>query len=56
MNQLRSRPIATVLAVISAILIAAGRVNREASWGTPVLVVGFVLLLVAGLLVYLRRG
>jgi SAM-dependent methyltransferase len=56
MSRIGSRPLSILLAVISAILIIVGRVNRDASWGTPVLIVGFALLVVAGLLVYVRRG
>lgn len=56
MSRIGSRPLSILLAVISAILIIVGRVNRDASWGAPVLIVGFALLVVAGLLVYVRRG
>jgi len=56
MDRLRARPLATVLAVISALVIVLGRINRDASWGTPVFVVGIVLLVVAAVLVSVRRG
>jgi hypothetical protein len=56
MDRLRTQPLATLLAILSAVLIALGRVNRDASWGTPVLIIGIGLLVVAGLLVYLKRG
>jgi len=56
MDRLRARPLATVLAVISALLIVLGRINRDVSWGTPIFVGGVVLLVGAGMLVYVRRG
>jgi hypothetical protein len=38
------------MAVVSAILIVIGRVNRDMSWGTPVFVAGIAVLVVAGAL------
>jgi O-antigen/teichoic acid export membrane protein len=43
-------PIAILLAVVSALLIVFGRINKDASWGVWALVLGFVLLLVAAVL------
>jgi hypothetical protein len=56
MDRIRARPFATLVAIISAVLIVLGRINHDEAWGTPVLVVGIVLLVVAGALVYLKRG
>jgi hypothetical protein len=44
-----SNPIATLLAVVSAILIVVGRVNHDIWWGNWVLVAGFAVLVVAAL-------
>ncbi len=49
------RPISIVLVVISAILIVAGRVNRESDWGNWVLLAGFAVLVVAGVLTLLPK-
>jgi hypothetical protein len=38
------------MAVVSAILIAVGRVNRDFSWGDGAFVAGIVVLVVAGAL------
>jgi uncharacterized membrane protein len=54
-SRVRANPFATVLAIVSAILILVGRLNRDESWGDPVFVAGIVLLVVAGLLFVLRR-
>ena len=56
MERIRSRPLATLLAVISAILIIVGRLNSAADWGTPVFLVGIAVLIVAAVLVNLKRG
>jgi O-antigen ligase len=50
MSRVRAQPVATLLAVVSAILIVFGRVNRDLWWGTWTLVAGFAVLVVAGLL------
>ena len=49
------RPIPVVLVIVSAILIVAGRVNRETEWGTWVLLAGFPVLVVAGVLTLRAR-
>ncbi len=49
-SRVRSHPFLTLLAVVSAILIAVGRVNRHQSWGDGVFVAGIVVLVVAGAL------
>ena len=55
MSRVRSRPFATLLAVVSAILIVVGRVNRDLWWGDWILVAGFAVLVVAGALTLLPR-
>ena len=59
MNQAMSRgmfrPLAILLAVVSAILIVFGRVNRDLWWGNWTLVAGFAVLVVAGALTLLAR-
>jgi hypothetical protein len=55
MSRATSHPLATLLAVVSAILIVVGRVNKDMWWGNWVLVAGFAVLVVAGALVFLPR-
>jgi O-antigen ligase len=55
MSRARSRPLATLLAVVSAILIVVGRVNKDMWWGNWVLVAGFAVLVVAALVFLARR-
>jgi hypothetical protein len=50
-----SNPIATLLAVVSAILIVVGRVNHDIWWGNWVLVAGFAVLVVAALVFLAKR-
>jgi hypothetical protein len=45
----------TLLAVVSAILILVGRVNRELWWGDWVFVAGIGVLVVAGILFLVTR-
>jgi hypothetical protein len=54
-SRVRSNPFATLLAVVSAILILVGRVNRVLWWGDWVFVAGIVMLVVAGALVFTAR-
>jgi uncharacterized membrane protein len=54
-SRVRANPFATVLAIVSGILILVGRLNRNESWGDLLFVAGIVLLVVAGLLFVLRR-
>jgi len=49
-SRVRSHPFLTVLAVVSAILILVGRVNRDLWWGDWVFVAGIAVLVVAGAL------
>jgi len=47
-------PTAIVLAVVSAILILVGRVNHRETWGTPVAIVGYLLLALAAVVQFAR--
>ena len=55
MSRVRAHPFATLLAVVSAMLIVLGRVNRDLSWGNWVLAAGFGLLVVAGALTLVAK-
>jgi hypothetical protein len=48
--RVKAHPFLTLLAVVSAILILVGRLNREMWWGTGVFVAGIAVLVVAGAL------
>ncbi len=48
--RVKAHPFLTLMAVVSAILILVGRLNREAWWGTGVFVAGIALIVVAGAL------
>jgi hypothetical protein len=50
-----THPLAALLAVVSAILIVFGRVNKDRWWGNWVAVAGFAVLVVAAL-VFLVEG
>jgi hypothetical protein len=50
-----SHPLATLLAVVSAILIVVGRVNKDMWWGNWVLIAGFAVLVVAALVFLARK-
>ena len=54
-DRVRSHPFLTLLAVVSAILILIGRVNRALWWGNWAFVAGIALLVVAGAL-FLRAN
>jgi hypothetical protein len=56
MSRIRANPLATMLAVVSAILILVGRLNHDASWGDPVFIAGIVVLVIAAILSYVRRA
>jgi hypothetical protein len=49
-SRVRSHPFLTLLAVVSAILILVGRVNRDLWWGDWVFVAGIAVLVIAGAL------
>ena len=48
--RVRAHPFLTLLAVVSAILIVVGRVNKDVWWGSWVFVAGIAVLVVAGAL------
>jgi hypothetical protein len=48
-------PLATLLSVVSAILIVLGRVNHDLWWGNWIAVAGFAMLVVGAALVLLPR-
>ena len=45
-----AHPFLTLMAVVSAVLIVVGRVNRDLWWGDGVFVAGIAVLVVAGAL------
>jgi hypothetical protein len=49
-SRVRSNPIATLLAVISAVVILVSRLNRTEAWGTPLFIAGIAVLVIGGLL------
>ncbi len=53
-SRVTSNPFATLLAVVSAILILVGRLNRHLWWGDWVSIAGIAVLVIAGALVFLR--
>ena len=48
MSRVMAHPFLTLLAVVSAILIVVGRVNRGLWWGDWVFVAGIAVLVIAG--------
>jgi len=50
MSRAQSHPFLTLMAVVSAILIVVGRVNKDMWWGNWVFVAGIAVLVVAGAL------
>ena len=54
-SRVRDHPFLTLLAVVSAILILIGRVNRDLWWGNWAFVVGIAVLVVAGALFLFSR-
>ena len=52
--RVRAHPYLTLMAVVSAVLILVGRINKDASWGTWVFVAGIGLLVLAGALFVLE--
>ena len=49
-RRVKAHPFLTLMAVVSAILILVGRVNRDMWWGNWVFVAGILVLVVAGAL------
>ncbi len=50
MSRVAEHPFLSLLALISAILIVIGRVNKDQSWGIWVFGAGIAVLVIAGLL------
>jgi hypothetical protein len=48
--RVKAHPFLTLMAVVSAILILLGRVNRDLWWGTGAFVAGIALIVIAGAL------
>jgi hypothetical protein len=48
--RVKAHPFLTLMAVVSAVLILVGRINKDMWWGTWVFVAGIAVLVVAGLL------
>ena len=48
--RVKAHPFLTLMAVVSAILIVVGRINRDLWWGVWVFVAGIAVLVVAGVL------
>ena len=46
--RVRAHPFLTLMAVVSAILIVVGRINKDIWWGDWVFVAGIAVLVVAG--------
>jgi hypothetical protein len=53
-SRVKAHPFLTLMAVVSAILIVVGRVNRGLGWGDWVFVAGIALLVIAGALFLLQ--
>ncbi len=53
-SRVQSHPLAALLAVVSAILIVVGRINKDRWWGNWVFAAGIAVLVVAGALFVLR--
>ena len=49
-SRVKAHPFLTLMAVVSAVLIVVGRVNRDLWWGDGVFVAGIAVLVVAGAL------
>jgi hypothetical protein len=54
-RRVRENPLATLMAVVSAVLILVGRLNHAQSWGDAVFIAGIVVLVLAALLFLIRR-
>ena len=54
--RVRAHPYLTLMAVVSAILILVGRINKDIWWGDWVFVAGIAVLVVAGALFLLLPG
>ena len=54
--RVKAHPYLTLMAVVSAILIVVGRINKDIRWGNWVFVAGIVVLVVAGAVALLTRS
>lgn len=55
-SRVTAHPFLTLMAVVSAVLILVGRLNKDIWWGNWVLIAGIALIVVAGaLFVFLTR-
>lgn len=54
-SRVRDHPFLTLMAMVSAILIVVGRVNRDLWWGDWVFVAGIAVLVAAGVLFLVAR-
>ncbi len=54
-SRVRDHPFLTLLAVVSAIMILLGRINRDLWWGDLAFFGGIAVLVVAGVLFLSRR-
>jgi len=53
-SRVMAHPFLTLMAVVSAVLILVGRINRDLWWGDWVFVAGIAVLIVAGALFVLQ--
>jgi hypothetical protein len=54
-TRVKDHPFLTLMAAVSAVLILAGRVNKDMWWGNWAFIAGIAVLVVAGALFVLRR-
>ncbi len=54
-SRVMDHPVLTLMAIVSAILILVGRLNRQQPWGDWVFIAGIVVLVVAGVLYFVMR-
>jgi hypothetical protein len=52
--RVKAHPFLTLMAVVSAVLILVGRINKDEWWGTGAFVAGIAVLVLAGALFVLR--
>jgi hypothetical protein len=53
--RVRAHPFLTLMAVVSAVLILVGRVNKDLWWGEWAFIAGIAVLVVAGVLFLVSR-
>lgn len=54
-SRVSEHPFLTLMAVVSAIMIVVGRINRHLWWGVPLFAAGIAVLVIAGLLFFIER-